>query len=449
MLIETEEQLNKAIKNVKDSQEIYSTFSQKQVDKIFKYCATGILKDKKLLAEMAVEETNVGNVKDKIIKNEFATKYIYNQYKNMKTCDIIERDSKNKIIKIAKPLGVVAGIIPTTNPTSTAIFKALLCLKTRNGLIVSPHPRAKKSTVETLKRILDLAIKAGAPKNIIAWIDNPTVELSSALMRNNNISVILATGGGAMVKSAYSSGNPAIGVGSGNTAVVIDETADVKNAVKYIVSSKSFDNGVICASEQSLLVVNEIYDKVIEEFKKNGCYLLDNKEKNKLKDTIFLKGKINPAIVGKSAIKISETIGIKVPKETKVLLVQDDKISADNPFSCEKLSPILTIYKVKDFNSAVEKARNIIEIGGMGHTSVIYTSKKNKDRIEKFALTIPTCRILVNTPASFGAIGGMCNALIPSMTLGCGSWGNNSIDENISARHLLNIISVAEMTKKF
>lgn len=445
MIVNSLETLDKLLSLVKKDQEVFATFSQEKIDEIFRECALAICKDRIPLAKIAVEETGMGVVEDKVIKNHFAAEYIYNKYKNTKTCDILERDTTNGIIKIAQPFGVVAGIIPTTNPTSTAIFKALLCIKTRNAIVVSPHPRAKKCTIETLKRILEVAVKHGAPEHIIGWIDEPTVELSAALMRHKDVNLILATGGPSMVKSAYSSGNPAIGVGAGNAPAVIDETADILMAVSSIVMSKTFDNGMICASEQSCVVVDSIYSRVKEEFKKRGCYICTKAEKEKLSKVFFIDGRLNSAIVGQPAHKIAEMAGIKTDDTVKVLIVETTDIKEEEPFAHEKLSPILALYKAKDFEDATQKAKQLVNIGGLGHTSDLYTYPANEDRIRAFSMALPTCRVMINCPSSQGAIGDLFNfRLEPSLTLGCGTWGHNSVSENIGVKHLLNIKTVAE-----
>ena len=437
--------LESTIERVKTAQKIYATYTQEQVDEIFRYAALIACQHRIPLAKMAVEETRMGIVEDKIIKNHFASEYIYNKYKNTKTCDILERDDVHGLIKIAQPLGIIAGVVPTTNPTSTAIFKALLALKTRNGIIFSPHPRAKKCTVEALKIVLDAAVKAGAPKDIIAWFEEPTIELSGALMKHKDIALILATGGPGMVKAAYSSGNPSIGVGPGNTPAVIDETADIQMAVSSILMSKTFDNGTICASEQTVVVVESIYDEVKKEFAKRGAYLLNEKEAKKVANTIVIDHKLNSKIAGQYAWQIAEMAGLNIPHESKVLIGEAKEVSAEEPFAYEKLSPVLGLYKAKNFEEATEIAEKLIAFGGNGHTSVLYTYHANKDRIEHFSKVLTTCRVLINTPASQGAIGDLYNfRTTPSLTLGCGSYGKNSVSGNISVEHLLNIKTVAE-----
>lgn len=445
MTIDSLDKLDELIEKVKKAQQKFATFSQEKVDEIFRQTALYMCKERIPLAKMAVEETGMGVVEDKVIKNHFAAEYIYNKYKNTKTCGIIEQDKVNGMTKIACPVGIIAGIIPTTNPTSTAIFKALIALKTRNGLVVSPHPRAKKCTCEALRLVLETAVKFGAPENIIGWIDEPTIELSGALMGHKDISLILATGGPGMVKAAYSSGTPAIGVGAGNAPAVIDETADIKMAVNSIILSKTFDNGMICASEQSVIVLDKVYSEVKKEFEERGCYILKKEENAKLAEVFYPNGKLNAAIVGQPAMKIAELAGIKVPNGTKVLIPEVTDTSDAEPFSHEKLSPILAMYKAKTFDEATKKAEELIILGGNGHTSVLYTNPTNEDRIQKFSDVLTTSRILINTPSSHGGIGDLFNfRLEPSLTLGCGSWGRNSVSENIGVKHLINIKSIAE-----
>ncbi|APT75415.1 acetaldehyde dehydrogenase [Marinitoga sp. 1137] len=443
--ISTVEDLEKLIYDVKIAQEEYSKYTQEQVDEIFRRAAISANSYRIWLAKMAVEETKMGIVEDKVIKNHFAAEYIFNKYKNEKTCGILEKDESFGIIKIAEPVGIIAGIVPTTNPTSTTIFKALLALKTRNAIIFSPHPRAKKCTVAAARIILEAAIAAGAPENIIGWIDEPTVELSQYLMKHKDINLILATGGSGMVKAAYSSGKPAIGVGAGNTPAVIDETAHIKMAVNSILLSKTFDNGTICASEQAVIVVDSIYNKVKEEFLNRGAYILNEDEKNKLGEVIIKDGKLNSLIVGQSAYDIAKMAKIKVPKDTKVLIAETNKIGAEEPFAYEKLSPVLALYKAKDFENAVEKAVGLVEFGGIGHTAVLYTDPTNNERVNYFGNKLKAGRILINMPSSQGAIGDIYNfKLEPSLTLGCGSWGGNSVSENVGVKHLLNIKTIAE-----
>lgn len=444
MKVTNAEELMIRIKEVRKAQKEFSTYTQEQVDEIFRQAAMAANNSRIDLAKMAVEETGMGIVEDKVIKNHFASEYIYNQYKDEKTCGVIDTDKSFGVTKIAEPIGVVAAVVPTTNPTSTAIFKALISLKTRNGIIFSPHPRAKKSTIAAAKIILDAAVKAGAPKGIIAWIDEPSVELSQIVMREADI--ILATGGPAMVKAAYSSGKPAIGVGAGNTPAIIDETAEIKMAVNSILLSKSFDNGVICASEQSVLVMEEIYDEVRSEFAQRGAYILKKAEVDKVRKIILTNGSLNANIVGKSAYTIAEMAGVKVPEETKIIIGEVESVELEEAFSHEKLSPVLAMYKVKSFDEALTKAVRLIELGGFGHTSSLYTHRtKSAGRIAKFGAAMKTGRIIINMPASQGAIGDLYNfKLAPSLTLGCGSWGGNSVSENVGVKHLLNVKSVAE-----
>jgi len=438
------EELKKKLQQVRKAQKEFSTFTQEQVDEIFRQAAMAANNARITLAKKAVEETGMGIVEDKVIKNHFASEYIYNQYKDDKTCGVIEKDPMYGITKVADPIGVIAAIVPTTNPTSTAIFKALICLKTRNGIIFSPHPRAKKCTIEAAKIVLDAAIKAGAPKDIIAWIDEPSVELSGAVMHEADM--ILATGGPGMVKAAYSSGKPAIGVGAGNTPAIIDETAHIKMAVNSILLSKSFDNGVICASEQSVIVLDEVYGEVKEEFSERGGYILKPKEVDAVRKVILKDGKLNAGIVGQSAINIAKMAGVTVPEDTKVLIGEVESVELKEAFSHEKLSPVLAMYKVKTFDEALNKAARLIELGGLGHTSVLYTDQvKSKDRIAKFSEMMKTGRTIINMPSSQGAIGDLYNfKLAPSLTLGCGTWGGNSISENVGVKHLINIKTVAE-----
>ncbi|MBL4932500.1 bifunctional acetaldehyde-CoA/alcohol dehydrogenase [Clostridium paridis] len=445
MKVTNSEELMEKIKEIRIAQKKFSTYSQEQVDKIFREAAMAANNARILLAKAATEETGMGIVEDKVIKNHFASEYIYNQYKDMKTCGILERDDAFGITKVVEPIGVVAAIIPTTNPTSTAIFKSLISLKTRNGIIFSPHPRAKKSTIEAARIVLEAAVKAGAPENIIGWIDEPSVELSQLVMKEADI--ILATGGPAMVKAAYSSGKPALGVGSGNTPVIIDETAHIKTTVSSILLSKTFDNGVICASEQALIVMDSIYSEVRKELQDRGAYILNPDERDKVRAIILNdKGGLNSDIVGQSAYNIGKLAGITVPEEAKVLIGEVESVELEEPFSHEKLSPILAMYKVENFDEALVKAVRLIELGGFGHTSVLYTDQiRSKDRIEKFGETMKTARTIINMPASQGAIGDIYNfKLPPSLTLGCGSWGGNSVSENVGPKHLLNIKSVAE-----
>lgn len=445
MKVSNVHELNKRIDELRKAQKIFATYTQEQVDEIFR-AATMAANDARIeLAKIAVKETGMGVVEDKVIKNHFAAEYIYNQYKDMKTCGVIDKDETFGITKIAEPIGVIAAIVPTTNPTSTAIFKTLIALKTRNAIIISPHPRAKNSTIRAAKIVLDAAVKAGAPEGIIGWIDEPSVELSKSVMAQSDI--ILATGGPAMVKAAYSSGRPAIGVGAGNTPAIIDETAHIKMAVNSILLSKTFDNGVICASEQSIIAIDSIYNEVKEELLERGGYILNGDEADKLRKVILNEnGGLNSKIVGQSAYNIGKLAGIEVPESTKVLIGEVNSVELEEPFSHEKLSPILAMYKAKSFDDALKKASRLIELGGFGHTSILYTDQiKSKDRIEKFGNAMKTARTLINMPASQGAIGDIYNfKLAPSLTLGCGSWGGNSISENVGPKHLLNVKTVAE-----
>lgn len=438
--------LDALLKSVAMAQQEYATFSQEKVDNIFREAAMAASVARIQLAKDAVAETGMGIVEDKVIKNHFASEFIYNKYINDKTCGVIERDSEAGIIKIAEPIGIIAGVVPTTNPTSTAIFKALLALKTRNAIVFSPHPRAKKCTALAAKIVLDAAVKAGAPQNIIAWIDEPTVELSQTLMQHPLVNLILATGGPGMVKAAYSSGKPAIGVGSGNTPAVIDETADVKMAVNSILMSKSFDNGVICASEQSAIVVAEKYAEAKKEFKARGGYIVNDKEKEKLAKILFIDDRLNASIVGQPAVKIATMAGFTVPEDTKALIAEVEEVTENEAFAHEKLSPVLALYKAKDYAQATDMAVALIRLGGMGHTAVLYTDQYvSRERIDLFGHKIPTARILINMPASHGAIGDIYNfKLEPSLTLGCGSWGGNSVSENVGVKHLVNVKTVAE-----
>lgn len=439
-------QLDDIMAQAKAAQKIYATFTQEQVDKIFAACAIACNNNRLPLAKMAAEETGMGIAEDKVIKNHFAAEFIYNQYKDTKTCGVLEIDRVNGMRKIAEPIGIVAGVVPTTNPTSTAIFKSLLALKTRNAIVFSPHPRAKKCTCLTAKIINDAAVAAGAPNGLVQAIQEPTVPLSAALMSHPDISLILATGGPGMVKAAYSSGKPAIGVGAGNTPAVIDETANIKLAVNSILLSKNFDHGVICASEQSVVVVKDIYETVKTEFILRGAHMCNKKETNLLRKIIVTpEGKLNANIVGQAAYKIAKMAGFEVPETTKVLIAEVTEISDAEPFAHEKLSPTLAMYKAEDFDDAVTKARLLVELGGIGHTSVLYTHTQNDERITKYGQIMKTGRILVNQPASQGAIGDVFNfRLEPSLTLGCGSWGGNSVSENVGVKHLMNVKTVTE-----
>ena len=442
--VDSVETLTKTLEKVKNAQKEFSKYSQEQVDKIFQAAAIAANEARIPLAKMAVEETGMGIVEDKVIKNHYAAEYIYNKYKNEKTCGVIYQDDSYGIKKIAEPVGIVAAVIPTTNPTSTAIFKTLIALKTRNGIIISPHPRAKKSTIEAAKTVLEAAVKAGAPEDIIAWIDVPSLELTNMLMQSADI--ILATGGPGMVKSAYSSGKPALGVGAGNTPAVIDESANVILAVNSIIHSKTFDNGMICASEQSVIVSDKIYDKVKDEFVKRGCYILNPEETEKVRKTIIINGALNAKIVGQKAHTIAELAGVSVPENTKILIGEVESVDLSEEFAHEKLSPVLAMYKSSSFDDSLEKAYRLIEDGGLGHTSSLYVNTvTEKEKIEKFYSKMKTCRVLVNTPSSQGGIGDLYNfKLTPSLTLGCGTWGGNSVSENVGIKHLLNIKTVAE-----
>ncbi len=444
MKVTNMDELMQKISQVRAAQKKFATYTQAQVDEIFKQAAIAANNSRIPLAKLAREETGMGIVEDKVIKNHFASEYIYNKFKDLKTCDIIETDEAFGLTKIAEPIGVIAAIIPTTNPTSTAIFKALICLKTRNGIILSPHPRAKNSTIEAAKIILDAAVKAGAPEGIIGWIDEPTLELSSTVMKE--LDMILATGGPGMVKAAYSSGKPALGVGPGNTPAIIDDSADIKTAVSSILLSKTFDNGMICASEQSVIAVDSVYNQVKKEFEKRGAYILKKDEVGKVGSIILKDGALNAKIVGQPAYKIAELAGLTVDKDTKVLIGEVESVEPEEPFAHEKLSPVLALYKGKNFDDALSKAVTLVEFGGFGHTSSLYVDEMNEtDKINKFAAAMKTARTLINTPSSHGGIGDLYNfKLSPSLTLGCGSWGGNSISENVGPQHLLNIKSIAE-----
>ncbi|MDD3142183.1 MAG: iron-containing alcohol dehydrogenase, partial [Lachnospiraceae bacterium] len=442
-LIDSVDSLVVKMNAMREAQKEFAKFSQEQVNKIFFEAAMAANKQRIPLAKMAVAETGMGIVEDKVTKNHYAAEYIYNAYKDTKTCGVIEEDKAFGIKKIAEPIGLIAAVIPTTNPTSTAIFKTLLCLKTRNAIIISPHPRAKNSTIAAAKIVLEAAVKAGAPEGIIGWIDVPSLELTNEVMKGAD--TILATGGPGMVKAAYSSGKPALGVGAGNTPVVIDDTADVRMAVNSIILSKTFDNGMICASEQSVTVVGKIYDAVKKEFADRGCYFLKPAEIEKVRKTIIINGALNAKIVGQSAFKIAELAGVKVPEATKILIGEVESVELEEEFAHEKLSPVLAMYKAKTFDEAVAKAEVLVADGGYGHTSSLYI---NTSEVEKMAIhqaAMKTCRILVNTPASHGGIGDLYNfKLAPSLTLGCGSWGGNSVSENVGVKHLINVKTVAE-----
>jgi len=442
-LVHDPDSFHAKLAEVRQAQKEFAEYTQEQVDKIFRAAAVAANMARIPLAKMAVEETGMGVVEDKVIKNHYAAEYIYNAYKDTKTCGEIEYDPAFGMRKIAEPIGIIGAVIPTTNPTSTAIFKALICLKTRNGIIISPHPRAKKSTIEAAKIVLDAAVKAGAPKNIIAWIDIPSLELTNELMKCSD--TILATGGPGMVKAAYSSGKPALGVGAGNTPVIIDSTADIRVAVNSIIHSKTFDNGMICASEQSVTVLSDIYDAVKQEFADRGCYFLKDDELEKVRKTIIINGSLNARIVGQSAHRIAELAGVSVPLHTKILIGEVESVDISEEFAHEKLSPVLAMYKAETFDEAIAKAARLVADGGYGHTSSLYIHPAEKEKIEKHYHAMKTCRVLINTPSSHGGIGDLYNfKLTPSMTLGCGSWGGNSVSENVGVKHLLNIKRVAE-----
>ena len=438
------EKLEDVIKRVREAQKEFSTFSQEKVDEIFRAAAIAANQARIPLAKMAVEETGMGVVEDKVIKNHFASEYIYNKYRHEKTCGVIEEDKSYGIKTIVEPIGLIAAVIPTTNPTSTAIFKTLSCLKTRNGIIISPHPRAKKSTIEAAKVVLEAAVKAGAPEGIIGWIDIPSLEMTNFLMQSAD--TILATGGPGMVKAAYSSGKPALGVGAGNTPAVIDESANIILAVNSIIHSKTFDNGMVCASEQSVIIDNKIYDAVKAEFARRNCYFLNPEETEKVRKTIIINGALNAKIVGQKAYKIAEMAGIGVPETTKILIGEVESVDLSEEFAHEKLSPVLAMYRANDFEDAIAKASKLIDDGGRGHTSSLYINAlTEKEKIEKFSSKMRTCRVLINTPASQGGIGDLYNfKLTPSLTLGCGSYGGNSVSENVGIKQLLNIKKVAE-----
>ena len=442
--VDSIESLQNTITKVRKAQEEFSKFPQEKVDKIFRAAAIAANQARIPLAQMAVKETGMGVVEDKIIKNHYAAEYIYNKYKNEKTCGVVEEDNYYGIKKVLEPIGIIGAVIPTTNPTSTAIFKTLICLKTRNGIIISPHPRAKASTIAAAKVVLEAAVKAGAPEGIIGWIDVPSLELTNTLMQS--VDTILATGGPGMVKSAYSSGKPALGVGAGNTPAIIDESADIILAVNSIIHSKTFDNGMICASEQSVIVLDKVYDAVKAEFAKRGCYILNSEEIEKVRKTIIINGALNAKIVGQSAYNIAKLAGLEVPETAKILIGEVESVDLSEEFAHEKLSPVLAMYKAKDFEDALAKAKQLIADGGLGHTSSLYINTlTQKEKIEEFYSNMKTCRVLINTPSSQGGIGDLYNfKLAPSLTLGCGSWGGNSVSENVGIKHLLNIKTVAE-----
>lgn len=443
-IVDSVEALMAKIDEVRKAQEIFATYSQEQVDKIFTAAALAANNARLPLAKMAVAETGMGIVEDKVIKNHYAAEYIYNAYKDVKTCGVVEEDAAYGVKKIAEPIGVVAAVIPTTNPTSTAIFKTLICLKTRNGIIISPHPRAKNCTIAAAKVVLDAAVKAGAPAGIVGWIDVPSLEMTNTLMKTADI--ILATGGPGMVRSAYSSGKPALGVGAGNTPAIIDDTANVTVAVNSIIHSKTFDNGLICASEQSCIAVDGVYEQVKAEFAARGCHILKGDEPDKVRNTIIINGALNAKIVGQSAAKIAEICGFTVPAATKILIGEVESVELEEAFAHEKLSPVLALYRAKDFDDAVQKAERLIADGGYGHTSSLYIDTiTEKAKIEKWQEAMKTCRVLINTPSSQGAIGDLYNfKTTPSLTLGCGTWGGNSVSENVGIKHLLNIKTLAE-----
>ena len=443
-IVDSVEALEDTINSVKEAQKKFATYTQEQVDKIFLAAAIAANKARIPLAKMAVEETGMGVVEDKVIKNHYAAEYIYNKYKNAKTCGTLEYDSAYGLRKVAEPIGLIAAVIPTTNPTSTAIFKTLISLKTRNGIIISPHPRAKKSTIEAAKIVLEAAVEAGAPEGIIAWIDVPSLELTNTLMKASD--TILATGGPGMVKSAYSSGKPALGVGAGNTPAIIDESANLVLAVNSIIHSKTFDNGMICASEQSVIVLNNVYDSVRAEFERRGCYFLNPEETEKVRKTIIINGALNAKIVGQKAHTIASLAGVEIPEHTKILIGEVESVDISEEFAHEKLSPVLAMYRANDFDDALAKASQLINDGGLGHTSSLYIDTiSGHYKIEKFYSAMKTCRVLINTPSSQGGIGDLYNfKLNPSLTLGCGSWGGNSVSENVGIKHLLNIKTVAE-----
>ena len=443
-IVDSVERLDEAIADLRAAQKVFATYNQEQVDKIFLAAASAADKARIPLAKMAVEETGMGLVEDKVIKNHYAAEYIYNAYKETKTCGVIEEDKAYGIRKIAEPIGVVAAVIPTTNPTSTAIFKCLLALKTRNAIIISPHPRAKSSTIAAAKLVLEAAVAAGAPEGIIDWIDVPSLDMTNMVMKEADI--ILATGGPGMVKAAYSSGKPAIGVGAGNTPAIIDDSADILLAVNSIIHSKTFDNGMICASEQSVIVLESIYDAVKSEFAARGCYFLDPDETEKVRKTIIINGALNAKIVGQSAFKIAALAGVTVPAGTKILIGEVESVELSEEFAHEKLSPVLAMYRAKDFTEALDKAERLVEDGGFGHTASLYINEiAEKEKLAAYEAKMKACRILVNTPSAHGGIGDLYNfKLAPSLTLGCGSWGGNSVSDNVGVKHLLNIKTVAE-----
>ena len=436
--------LTAAMIRCRNAQSIFATYTQEQVDKIFLAAATAANRARIPLAKMAVQETGMGVVEDKVIKNHYAAEYIYNAYKNEKTCGVIEENTSYGIKRIAEPVGLVAAVIPTTNPTSTAIFKALICLKTRNAVIFSPHPRARNCTIAAAKLVLEAAVAAGAPEGIIAWIDQPSLELTNQVMKESDL--ILATGGPGMVKAAYSSGKPALGVGPGNTPAIIDSSADILLAVSSVIHSKTFDNGMICASEQSVVVVDDIYDAVKAEFAARGCHILTAEETESVRAAILVNGALNAKIVGQSAHTIAQIAGIEVPENTKILIGEVESVELSEAFAHEKLSPVLAMYRATDYEDALNKAERLVEDGGFGHTAAVYLDAVNeKAKLDAFAARMKACRLLVNTPSAQGGIGDLYNfKLAPSLTLGCGSWGGNSVSENVGVKHLLNIKTVAE-----
>ena len=443
-IVDSVETLEARLAKIRAAQQKFATYSQEQVDKIFLAAATAANQNRIPLAKLAVEETGMGVVEDKVIKNHFAAEYIYNAYKDTKTCGVIEEDDVYGLLKIAEPLGVIAAVIPTTNPTSTAIFKILISLKTRNGMIISPHPRAKACTIASAKVLLEAAVAAGAPEDIIGWIDQPSLELTNLIMRTSD--TILATGGPGMVKAAYSSGKPAVGVGPGNTPAIIDDTADILLAVNSIIHSKTLDNGMICASEQSVIVLDKVYEQVKKEFKKRNCYILTDKEAEKVRKTIIINGALNAKIVGQSAHTIAELAGVKVPEDAKILIGEVESVELSEEFAHEKLSPVLAMYRAKNFNDALDKAEHLIADGGYGHTSAVYLNEiTEQEKLDAFEARMKTCRVLVNSPSSHGGLGDLYNfKLIPSLTLGCGSWGGNSVSNNVGPQNLINIKTVAK-----
>ena len=443
-IVDSVERLEEALVRVREAQKIFATYTQEQVDKIFLAAASAANKQRIALAKQAVAETGMGIVEDKVIKNHYAAEYIYNAYKDTKTCGVIEEDTAYGIKKVAEPIGVIAAVIPTTNPTSTAIFKTLIALKTRNGIIISPHPRAKESTIAAAKVVLEAAVEAGAPAGIIDWIDVPSLEMTNVVMKESDI--ILATGGPGMVKAAYSSGKPALGVGAGNTPVIIDDSADILKAVSSVIHSKTFDTGMICASEQAVIILKDVYEEVKKEFVYRGCYVLKKDEIDKVRKTIIINGALNAKIVGQSAYTIAKLAGVDVPEDTKILIGEVESVDVSEEFAHEKLSPVLAMYKANDFEDALSKAEVLVADGGYGHTSSVYLNEiTEKEKINEFAARMKTCRILVNTPSSHGGIGDLYNfKLAPSLTLGCGSWGGNSVSDNVGVKHLINIKTVAE-----